>query len=488
MREDLLSVFDGDISMVDDITTMAIYPLLSGKSYNMLSSWQAYHHTASSHALEPSYITKLTQKIIDGNRMDLSRLRIKRQSPGTYGCIDSATRSGYIRPTHIANVRRYGDNKDGIDLPCTSDVVVYSLETHEPVYYRSFPESQLDMATVRTILTELNLFGICNVVMMTCRGYCSVANIGSFLAEGIPFLTAAKVQQMPVFPCLSRVEYDKNGLPSNMNYDPETKLYVLQVGAEPFMVPLPEGRTVKAENVKVNLYLDVERRAKELNMFKLDIQTEEQKINMIKSGERAMPDTVAFNKEFKWFIAMKPKKGGHDQAGNPKHTAMPEILEHVKAREKAERIAGFFASVQWGLENTAEKSLHDDRLRDEQEKYFYEFKDVYHADMQDCWTEGSRTGRDFICFVGLMIYSWVKHVWSTAGLKEDYRSTELLLDSMAPIHFSSYPNGITHMENFNNRQITLCGKFKITPPSECMTEAQKEDWQRAYPPKGARMT
>ena len=97
-------------------------------------------------------------------------------------------------------------------------------------------------------------------------------------------------------------------------------------------------------------------------------------------------------------------------------------------------------------------------------------------------------GFDFICFVGLMIYSWVKHMWSTAGLKEDYRSTELLLDSMAPIHFSTYPDGTPHMENFNNRQITLCGKFKITPPSECMTEAQKEDWQRAYPPKGARMT
>ena len=252
-HEDLLVTFDYDAGMVDDITTLAIYPLLSQRSYNMVASWQQYHHTPSLHSLDSSFISRLSKRICDGHRLEFSRLRIGRQPPGTYGCVDSTTRSAYTSPTHIVNVR-FGHNKDGVDLACTSDVVVYSLATHEPVYYKSFPGNQSDMTTIRTVLTELRLLGITNIILITDRGYSSMGNIASFISEGVPFLTAAKVEQTPVVGCLSQIKYDQFGLPSNMIYDEETDIYCSQVSLEPFDAPLPDGSIMKAENVKANLY------------------------------------------------------------------------------------------------------------------------------------------------------------------------------------------------------------------------------------------
>lgn len=482
-RDDLLVTFDYDVGTVNDIITLAIYPLLSQRSYNMVASWQQYHHTPSSHLLDSSFISKLSRKICDGHRLEFSRLRVGRQPPGSYGCVDSTTRSGYTSPTHIVNVR-FGHNKDGIELACTSDVVVYSLSTHEPVYYKAFPGNQSDMTTIRTILTELKLLGITDIILITDRGYCSQTNIGSFISEGIPFLTAAKVEQTPVFDSLSQVKYDEYGLPCNMSYDEYTGIYCLQVNLDSFDVPLPNGNTLEAKGVKVNLYLDIKRRIMELNKLKLATEVEMAEIAKINSGERSMPSAKDFNKEFKWFRAEIVKTLIIDSDGNRKAEETTQVVVHTKAREKAAAMAGFFSSIQWNIQNSAEQSLHDYRLRDEQEKYFYGLKDVLGSDMQDVWTEGTRIGRDFIYFVGLIVYSWVKFVWrTTSSLKKDYRSTELLIDAMAPIRYAEYPNGVIHMTSFNGKQINICIAFNITPPSECMTCTQKLEYQRVTAPR-----
>ena len=482
VHDDLLATFNHDLVMFDDITTLAIYPLLSRKSYNMVASWQKYHHTPSLHPLESDYITRLSQKICDGDRLEFSRLRIARQPPGAYGCVDSTTRSGYTSPTHVVNVR-FGHNKDGVNLACTSDVVVYSLATHEPVYIKSFPGNQSDMTTVRTVLEELSLLGITDIILITDRGYCSLENIGSFIREKIPFLTAAKVEQKPVFDCLSQVQYDEFGIPCNMAYDEETWIYCLQVGIDPFDIPLPDGTRVKAEGIKANLYLDIHSRTTELNNLKLAIDAENAEINKINGGECAMPSAKDFNKRFRWFRAITQKQKT-EVDGIERTIETTQVLVHKDARRKAAAMAGFFSSLQWDIENSAVQSLHDYRLRDEQEKYFYGLKDVVGSDTQDVWTEGSRLGRDFIYLVGLVVYSHIKYVWhTTPDLKKEYGSTELLVDSMAPIRYAEYPNGVTHMTSFNSKQVAICAAFKISPPAECMTENQKEEYRRTTSPR-----
>ena len=53
----------------------------------------------------------------------------------------------------------------------TSEVVVYSLDDHMPVYYRTFPGNIPDSGSVETLLTDLRHAGFPNVALLTDRGY-----------------------------------------------------------------------------------------------------------------------------------------------------------------------------------------------------------------------------------------------------------------------------------------------------------------------------
>jgi hypothetical protein len=61
--------------------------------------------------------------------MQFLKLRINRQAPKALVACDSTTRSAYGKC--LADIR-WGKNKDNEQLQNTLEVVVYSLDTHEP--------------------------------------------------------------------------------------------------------------------------------------------------------------------------------------------------------------------------------------------------------------------------------------------------------------------------------------------------------------------
>lgn len=58
--QDLLTVFDNNQSRVNDIMTLAMFPVLTGWNYSQTERWQRYTKTPSTHPLSPTYITRLT--------------------------------------------------------------------------------------------------------------------------------------------------------------------------------------------------------------------------------------------------------------------------------------------------------------------------------------------------------------------------------------------------------------------------------------------
>ena len=56
-------------------------------------------------------------------------------------------------------------------------------------------------------------------------------------------------------------------------------------------------------------------------------------------------------------------------------------------------------------------------MRDEQEKTFALQKGPINQDRLRTWSESSKHGRMFICFVGLIIASYVRHMWE----EDDYQ-------------------------------------------------------------------
>lgn len=68
--------------------------------------------------------------------MDLFRLRAARTKDGDLCAVDSTTRSAY--GSSLADIK-WGKNKERLPLDQTTEVVVYDLNTHMLIYYRTFP-------------------------------------------------------------------------------------------------------------------------------------------------------------------------------------------------------------------------------------------------------------------------------------------------------------------------------------------------------------
>lgn len=449
--KDLMNVFQDPI-IVNEIIALAIYPYLSRRSYNRMAAWQRSHKTTVDGELHPSYITKLTQRITDDHRMRFIKLRVSRQPKGAFAACDSTTRSAWGRC--LADIR-WGHNKDNNKLQNTVEVVVYSLETHEPVYYRSFPGNVMDMSTVRTIVADMNAVGVDDIVVITDRGYTSMDNMLRFIGAGIPFIMCSKISQLPVSTKLLEICYDKNGMPLDMEYDPQTGLCCRQFVEKKFTSSI-NGTDVIVDGLKVNVFLDIRKRAAELLSLKLKLDSEKADLEAFIQKADPKTDIKAANLLYEYHKLYRNENGAIVFARN-----------EDKVRKEESR-CGYFSSVSFKTDLDAIGALRAYRLRDEQEKYFEHMKDQMGFHTQQNSSETGKAGRLFILFVGLILTSHVRNVWWSTDMKDIYNSSLDMVDELEPIRFSEYTDGTVHMTSFTAKQVQICDAFGIEPPLDCL--------------------
>lgn len=469
ITEDLLRVFNGDLCAVNDILTLSIYSVLEDRSFNRLDRWQNTHKCLSDHRFGSDYITRFTQSITDNHRMNLIQCRINRQPPNARGSIDSTTRSGYSKA--LVDLK-WGHNKDRDDLPCTLEVVAFSLTTHEPFYYKRMPGNTPDMSTIRTVTTELQelQYSSNDLSFTTDRGYCTKDNMALFYNLGTPFLMCAKVGQTPVLNCLLKIEYNELGMPINMKYDDETKLFHEQMVADDFEGQLDTGEKVIVTGVKVNVYMNPQRRLPEIQKVSQNIDEESKHVQSIQSGSVPAPEITKLRGKLKY----------HNVSVD-KNTQKLTFITNEEAKKKAYAQCGFFASCMFKHSYNSIEAFHAYKERDEHEKSFFGLKEDENADMQNASSEEGHIGRGLIYFVGNILISTIRHRWKDQ-LKARFKTSYEILDVMEPIRYSEFISGNTHMTTFSTEQIAVCDAFGIEPPQECMTTTAKEQWRRAHNP------
>lgn len=464
LYDDLLKVFRGNYSQVHEVLSLAFFPYLSGKNYNRFAKWQNTNKTLLDYPLKPYAITRLAQSISDDDRMNLIRMRLERIPDGAHLDCDSTSRSAWGKC--LADIR-WGKNKDNPKLKNTVEVVVYSLTTHEPVYYRSFPGNTSDMSTIRTILSDLNAVGIKvkDVMFITDRGYTSTENIAAMVSAGLSFVVCSKTCAFPVIDQLVNLTYDEGGLPLDMQYDSKQRLYYTQVEIPAFTAKLSDGTPVRIGKLKANLFLNPRNRIDELGILKQDIDKEHAELDeAVKNG--FVPKSIKkYNALFSYFKVTLKK----DQNKNPIGIQYVECSDKIK-KEKA--VCGFFSSLMYQMKLTASEALQTYKERDEHEKNFDQIKNQMHFRVQRCSSEDSKNGMSFIMFVGLIPISKLRHAWRNS-MSDDYVSTLDMLDEMEPIRFSEYTDGSTHLTSFTTKQVTISRACNIEPPLECIPKTMR---------------
>ena len=469
--EDLLSTFDGNQLIVNDIMTLAMFPIMTKWSYAQAERWQTYTKTPSTRPLSPSFITKFTQTITDHHRMTFLKLRIERQNPKAVLACDSTTRSAYGRC--LADIR-WGKNKDNEALQNTLEVVVYSLDTHEPIYYRTFGGNENDSRTLRTIIEDLRKLGCNELLVIFDRGYESEDNIVDMIQREQSFLVCGKVGQKPVYSSIERIQYDAHGVPVNMDYYEKEKLYLMQFEEDKSVPCKEQPDKMKQVKIKVNLFLNMSDRMDELAKINQRIRDEKRAISQLNTEDNGVYSEDDIKKlkreyEFHKFAMNKEKK--------------LVITENEKMVSKAKNIAGFFASVSYKVDGDAKEQLALYALRDEQEKYFEEMKDQLGFNMQNNWSEDGKTGRLFILFIGLILRSQLRHVWSEK-LRKEYPSSIDVLHEMLPIRYIEYPDGSSSVTGFTTPQMEISMAFSLPIPKDCLSSVQKAAMDRKLAGRG----
>ena len=457
LYDDLTETFGGNMAKVNEVLSLAFFPYLSGKNYSRFARWQNTNKTLLDYPLKPSAITRLAQSITDNDRMNLIKLRLKRLPEGARLDCDSTSRSAWGKC--LADIR-WGKNKDNTKLRNTVEVVVYSLTTHEPIYYRSFPGNTSDMSTIRTILADLEALGIKDVVFITDRGYSSGENISAMVSAGLPFIVCSKTCSAPVAKCLLDIKYDKDGIPVNMEFDQKQRLYFAQVEIPEYTGKLSDGTTVRTKKLKANLFLNPRNRVDELGNLKISIELERSELNQaIKEGY--VPKSIKkYNAMFDYFKVTLA--AGPD--GRPIGIQYSECAEKI---EKERAICGYFSSLMYRLDIDAYEALCAYKTRDEHEKNFDQMKNQMHFRVQRSSTEDGKNGMSFILFVGLVPISRLRNVWRES-MCDNYNTSLDMLDEMEPIRLSEYTNGNVHMTSFTSKQVLISRACSIEPPQECI--------------------
>lgn len=472
LRSDLLSVFEGNEEQVNSILTLAYFSILTGYTYNRVARWQRNVKTPYQKELTPSMITRLSQSITEKDRMTLFKLRAARLKDNAVCAVDSTTRSAY--GDSLADIH-WGKNKEGIHLPQTSELVVYSLDDHMPVYYRTFPGNIPDSRSIETLLTDLNHAGFPNVTLLTDRGYESIQNLERYILRGQKMVMCVKTGQSFVLQHIDEFG-DFAGAPEEMDIDLESKVFYKQYDID-YTVKGKGDATHKADRYKLNLYFDPIKRGSDITSIMTEIEMQRKALQEIKDAELPLDDDHSIKRLYKWFTI--------DYDINTRKIKSFDVNE-AKVK-KARRTSGFYAIATLGMNLDAMQTLYLYGLRDEQEKCFQLMKTQLGYDRQRNWSEEGKTGRLFILFVGLILSSYVRHVWKTdTDLRKTFSSAVEIYDEMRAIRCVEHSGKAKHITPFVGQQIKIANAFGFKIPEGCepqYTSKKKDAPRRGRPSK-----
>jgi hypothetical protein len=471
IRQDLETVFGGNSEIVDDIITLAIFPYITKFTYNRVARWQAVAKPPSSRELTPTAITRLTQSITEQHRMGLLRLRAGRLGKDELCAVDSTSRSAY--GGSLADIH-WGKNKDCLPLEQTMEVVVYTLSSHMPVYYRTFPGNMPDSRSFDVVLTDLDHAGFSEIIVITDRGYESLRNLEKCILRGQPAIMCVKTGQKMVLDEILGLG-ELGARPEGMTVDPEARIYHRQCGIE-YEVESTGASVKTAENLKLNLYFDPVRQG--IGLMEIDIALAVQ--------EAALEELLGKKVVIDDFAAAKRECCYYKIKIDPVARTVQSFEPNTKKIEKARRLAGFFCIVTHGVDYDAMTAFNTYCLRDEQEKYFQQMKDQMVCDRQRNWSEEGKTGRLFVLFVSMILSSYVRHIWKSTELHDMFSSSLEILDEMRPIRCIEHTNRAKAITPFVGAQVDICKAFGFEIPEGCApayTSRKKPERKRGRPPK-----
>ena len=465
---DLMETFDRDEKMVRDVLTLATYSLLTGKSYDRLLRDQRITRYPSVGSLTPLCVSEVMQEITERDRVSFCEKRILRHAGETFFACKSNTDSDWGRQRAEMN---YGLHRNNVDLEVLRECVAYCASSREPVYYRTFPGNEMDACVERTVHDEMVRLGAREPLELKDGEIKKAARLDAFLRDGRDFVSMVSTREKPIARVISCVKYDADGLPENMRYDAERKLFYASfpMGKKE---PLDGGGKRK---LSCELFLDPARRPLDLIEVNRRIAAERAELR-----EKERLGTLAREHETINDEVLYHKVSFSYQPETKKVTCA--VSEDKKAIRTAREACGFLAYVTYGTMPDAQDLTGQSGesgtgfagdggspimeacgAREDQRRFYERMKEQldYHVPGEDVGY--GKTGREFIVFVSMILDYLVRKTWeSSAALRSHYLTPAGVLDEMADIRVHTGEDGNEYLSRFLPQQEEICEIYGIS--------------------------
>lgn len=434
IREDLMTVFK-DKEMVDAILTLVYYRICSDDSYTHIPNWQKITKVPFDYELNDVYITRLTKKITENNKLEFLKLRLNRIDKNEICCIDSTS----ISCTSDTFVDAFiGLNKEGDTLMQTNEVVVYGMKSKLPLYYRTVPGNMRDSRSLKIVVNDLAALGLKDCLMISDRGYDSTENFEYYLSNDIPFITGIKAANKAVLENL-RKEFDLKTmfLPSSYECDEHSGLF---------------GKQFDLKNgTKVNVYIDLQDRAR---VFKETIRVITRQKNLLIKLKKTHHkcDKNLITRISSYFTVEFEKVG--------RYQTVKDFTFNEKRYNQIIELAGIFASISYKVDEDVHAINELYKKRAEQEKVFMFHKTFLNNRRHRTSTEETKIGRNFINYIASYLTCHMQNV-RRIHLEGLYSDVKSLLREMRPIRYVTHPNREDMITPFVSRQIGIAKIFGL---------------------------
>ena len=405
--------------------------------------------------------------------MDLFRMRAARVGKDELCAVDSTSISSY--GFNLVDIR-WGRNKEHLPPRQTVEVVVYSITSHMPIFYLELPGNMPDSRTVELIMKELELAGFRNLILITDRGYESLKNLELYISKRQKVITSVKVGQGDVLKKIKTIDIS-SGIPEGVAYDAKSELFYSQYDCK-YSVKGNGDNIIDADRLRINLYFSVEGRAHAVTDMQNAIAEQTAMAQRLVDSGESIADEKLLARQLNMLALIV----------DTKTHALKKFEVDREARDIRLRTSGFFASKTIGLNLSPMQAMDNYGMRDEQEKCFQLQKGPLGQDRTRCWSESAKHGRMFICFIGLILASYVRSVWkSNDYLRKKFGSTESLLAEMRTIRCIEHKGRLKFVTPFVGDQVEICKAFDFDIPVGCApaytSKAKSKTPKRGRPAK-----
>lgn len=305
------------------------------------------------------------------------------------------------------------NGKDNTGLKEIRLLVLYAVQTRQPVAFTKLPGNIPDVITIRTALKQLDTLGLSGATIITDNGYYSQENIAELYLAGFRFLMPVKTNLVWIREVIDQVQESLQSMRSICPDDTRMRGTTLAVMHDfqrrrryGSSKGLKKGDIEKIRRrVYVHVFFNAERKTAEDAAF--DEQLVEIR-SMLLDGVQLEEMNESMQKRADRYLRIRKKRGGLDIDYN-----------HEACRDAC-RYHGYVVFISSYKVNTFE-ALMTYRQRASIELFFEVLKQQFDGGRPRVWTADRLRGRMFVQFVALCYYEYL--------VREIQRIKHLLTDS-----------------------------------------------------------